>query len=114
MPEGHPRRRGAIHLIIKLAHRSEQLPPSLFHEDIVLRHDAEYQCGGFGDVYRGTVDGQPVAIKKPRMFEGDEHAKKVRSRLSASALLMTVVSDCVARHLSGASSSTSMYCHLLA
>jgi hypothetical protein len=75
--EEHPRRRGAIHLIIKLAHRSEQLPRSLYVEDITLPENASYECGGFGDVYQGALAEQPIAVKKPRLVGGDAFARKV-------------------------------------
>jgi hypothetical protein len=65
-------------------------------------------------VYQGTVAGQPVAIKKPRMVGGDEHAQKVRRPPCASTVLMAVFSDCVARRSSGASSGTQTYFRSLA
>jgi hypothetical protein len=77
IPEDHPRRRGAIHLLIKLAHGSEQLPISLFIEQVTLRSDIRPLYGGFGDVYLGILSGQTVAVKKPRAIGGDAIAHKV-------------------------------------
>jgi hypothetical protein len=78
IPEHHPRRRGAIHLLIKLAHGSEQLPVSLFVEQVTLRLDTPPLYGGFGDVHLGILAGQTVAVKKPRAIGGDAIAYKVR------------------------------------
>jgi hypothetical protein len=76
-PEEHPRRRSTTHLIIKLAHRSGQLPRSLFVEDLILEETESNRCGGFGDVYRGTVGRRPVAVKKPRVVGGKSLAHQV-------------------------------------
>jgi hypothetical protein len=75
--EDHPRRRCAIHLMIKLAYRSERLPPSLYHNDVVISPGATYKFGGFGDVYQGLLKGQLVAVKKPRVAMEDPFALKV-------------------------------------
>jgi hypothetical protein len=77
IPEHHPRRRGAIHLLIKLAHRSEQLPSSLFVEQLALRPDTRPLCGGFADVYMGILAEETVAVKKLRTLGGDAIAHKV-------------------------------------
>jgi hypothetical protein len=76
IPQAHPRRTGALHLIVKLAHRSEQLPRSLYVEDVALSH-GRYDCGGFADVYEGMLENRAVAIKKPRMYGEDAFAHKV-------------------------------------
>jgi hypothetical protein len=78
IPQAHPRRTGALHLIVKLAHRSEQLPRSLYVEDVALSH-GRYDCGGFADVYEGMLEDRAVAIKKPRMYGEDAFADKVLS-----------------------------------
>jgi hypothetical protein len=77
LPPDHPRRRSVIHIIIKLAHQSGQLPRSLFLENVQLVLHRDYQCGGFGDVYQATLNDQPVAVKKPRLVGGDSLAHKV-------------------------------------
>jgi hypothetical protein len=58
-----------MHLIIKLANRCEQLPPSLYVPDVSLS-DSLPTCGGYSDVHQGTLAGskQLVAIKKPRIM----------------------------------------------
>jgi hypothetical protein len=77
LPESHPRRRGAIHLLIKLADRSEQLSVSLFVEQVTFQPDSHPLYGGFGDVHLGILADQAVAVKKPRIIGGDVMSHKV-------------------------------------
>jgi serine/threonine protein kinase len=75
----HPFRLSATHLIVKLADRSGQLPPSLFVEDVVLIQDRQYhRQGGYADVYRGSRAGESVAVKKPRVVGRADMAHKVK------------------------------------
>jgi hypothetical protein len=78
IPEEHPRRRGAIHLLIKLAHRSGQFPQSLHVHGVVVPPDATRRLGGFADVYRGILAGRPVAVKRPRTLAEEPFALEVR------------------------------------
>jgi hypothetical protein len=83
IPDQHPRRRGATHLIIKLACQSGELPRSLFAEGVELPAHCENdrKCGGFGDVYRGQLGRRPVAVKKPRLVGcGSSDYKVIRRR----------------------------------
>jgi hypothetical protein len=65
--------------MIKLAHRSEQLPRSLFKEDIIVLPNATLKLGGFGDVYAGSLDGRAIAVKNPRVVGADPFFHKVMS-----------------------------------
>jgi hypothetical protein len=63
--------------MIKLAHRSERIPLSLYLYDLHISPDATYKFGGFGDVYQGSLNGQLVAVKKPRLVLDDPFALKL-------------------------------------
>jgi hypothetical protein len=45
---------------------------------VIISPDAEHKFGGFGDVYQGSLNGQLVAVKKPRVVVSDSFALKVR------------------------------------
>jgi hypothetical protein len=49
----------------------------LYLEDVTVPPDAPHRFGGFGDVYRGFLDGRSVAVKKARVFVDDPFARKV-------------------------------------
>jgi hypothetical protein len=89
IPEAHPRRKGALHLIVRLAYRSGRLPESLYVKDITLRH-ARWECGGNADVFEGTLGERTIAIKRPRRF-GDAAARQV-SGIAVPQLCITYVS----------------------
>jgi hypothetical protein len=77
IPEQHPRRRGAMHLLIKLAYHSQELPTSIYLNDVTVNREAPCMGGGFADVYRGFLDGRPVAVKNTRGVIEDPFARKV-------------------------------------
>jgi hypothetical protein len=58
----------AISLLVKLSSESQQFPPSLFIPEVDLGgiRDPE-KIGGFADVFRGTLRGQEVAVKRLRV-----------------------------------------------
>jgi hypothetical protein len=77
----HIFRRGATHIIIKLTDRSDQLPRSLFVEDVELLPNRHFhRQGGYANVYRGARTGEAIAVKKPRLVDHDEFDHKVTCR----------------------------------
>jgi hypothetical protein len=80
-PADHSFRRSAIHLLVKIASRSGQLPPSLFIEN-VIRDTSWRNTGGSGDVFCGTYMGNKVAVKQLRLLSGDTQ--------SAQAVIFTL------------------------
>jgi hypothetical protein len=72
----HPFRRGATHLLIKLADQSHQFPRSLYVEDHIslVRDNDSHFMGGFADVYKALRAEELIAVKKPR---ADKNAHKV-------------------------------------
>jgi hypothetical protein len=80
-------------------------------ENVELVRDSRFhRQGGFADVYRGILDGQLVAIKKPRSVDDAEIAQKVvllshdRNRIFSSHL-----SETVSRGIGLASAPTSKH-----
>jgi hypothetical protein len=74
--------------IRKLASHSGRIPRVLFLEDI-LCHEGDPLCGGgFADVWKGSRNGNAVAIKRLRIFKpwtGQKHKLiKVAHRTSCS------------------------------
>jgi hypothetical protein len=67
----------------KLSRQHGRLPKSLFIQNVKPRGNAAVACGGFADVYAGTLLGpkgeatREVAIKVFRVFERREQDKKM-------------------------------------
>ena len=70
---GHPLRRNGIYLLVQLASRSNELPPSLFLAgvDIGLGRDPVAH-GGFADIFCAKYHGQQVALKRARVCNLDK------------------------------------------
>jgi hypothetical protein len=64
-------------MLVKLAVRSEQLPTTLFVENLSLLQHRQSLCGGFADVYQGKLRGTLVAVKKTRAVGGDSSVYQV-------------------------------------
>jgi hypothetical protein len=77
-PHSHTFRHSAVCLLAKLAAKSGQMPPTLFLTGINI-DDWRYPsfAGGFCDIFRGTYQGQTVAIKRPRVVDGVSNPSKV-------------------------------------
>jgi hypothetical protein len=74
----HPFRRGATHLIIKIADKSGQLPRSLYVENVSLPQNHQFHGeGGYAVVYKAFHIDAFIAIKKPHLIGGSELAHKV-------------------------------------
>jgi hypothetical protein len=107
-PPSHPTRRTILHIMVKLSATSGQLPSSLFLEGILVdtTNDSGYKrTGGFADVYQGTYQGQPVAIKQPRFFGdiGVAHSVYGYSDLALSFLTNLCGAEALSRDSSMAS-----------
>ena len=55
-------------LLLTLSRVSNCLPPSLFLCDVNCQDKNSVAGGGYADVYKGWIDGHPVAIKRLRVF----------------------------------------------
>jgi hypothetical protein len=94
--------------MVKLSATSGQLPSSLFLEGILVdtTNDSRYKrTGGFADVYQGTYQGQPVAIKQARFFGdiGVAHSVYGYSDLALSFLTNLCGAEALSRNSSMAS-----------
>jgi hypothetical protein len=108
----HPFRRGATHLIIKIADRSGHLPRSLYVEDIESLQDHQsHGQGGYADVYKAFHNDEFIAIKRPRLIGGSELAHKVEchSCIVAESNNLSFRGYAV-RHWSGVSSNIQIFC----
>lgn len=69
--------------------RKSGLHPTCFNLSRLEKVGQQMAGGGFGDIWRGLVDGQTVAVKSIRIFleEDVQTASKVRVDPTFSALL---------------------------
>lgn len=65
-PDGFLRLR--TKLLLTLANKKGTLPSSLFKEDITRLEDRAFDHGGYGDVWKGSMGSELVAIKVGRIF----------------------------------------------
>jgi hypothetical protein len=94
-PEDHFARRSIVYLVVKLAAHSNQLPASLFLEDVMLDSLDSHSQGGFADVFSGYFGGHQVAIKRPRGLSPQEKASfyPVRSQSNKDVHKFTCTSQ---------------------
>ncbi len=63
--------------MLRLCKTLHRVPPSLFLTDIVcLEHEHPVDGGSFSDIFMATRQGQPVALKRLRVFRSDFSAVK--------------------------------------
>jgi hypothetical protein len=77
LPNANSRSR-ARRLLQQLAEASEQLPSRLFISGVEDRDEHPAFGGGFGDVYRASYLGTPVALKRLRTFTADSASHRNR------------------------------------
>jgi hypothetical protein len=66
-------RRKAVSLLVKLSAESGIIPRDLFIQVVDIGEDrGPWEAGGFADVFRGTYNGQKVAVKRLRIFNADK------------------------------------------
>jgi hypothetical protein len=66
----HPLRRAVIYILVKLAAESGEYPPSLFITGVDVGSNRDpVATGGLADIFRGTYQGQDVAVKRLRMSD---------------------------------------------
>ena len=63
-------------LLVKLSKSSTKLPSSLFLNGILCFDRNSVDGGGFADIFRGTYNEQPVALKRLRVFKTDADLEK--------------------------------------
>lgn len=81
-------------LLVKLAARSDQLPPSLELAGVEATH-ASVRCGGFSDIYEGMYQGNKVALKRLRVFSSSPTAQNRRSREVSVVVTLTIRSNSI-------------------
>ena len=59
---------------------SYTLPPDLLSIDL-----DPFARGGYGDVYRGTLDGSMVCVKRMQVYTGDDPRRAAKVRINAVA-----------------------------
>lgn len=64
--DGNAFKQQLIHLSVKVAQASDQLPESIFIGGVKLLDKSPVGAGGHADIYYGDYDGQLVAVKKLR------------------------------------------------
>lgn len=68
--EFHPYRRDAIYLLVRVATRSGKLPKPLFVSGVDIGESRDpWAYGGLADIFRATLDGKAVAVKRLRVNE---------------------------------------------
>ncbi|KAJ7088049.1 kinase-like domain-containing protein [Mycena belliarum] len=76
----------ARRLIGKLAKKCDILPSSLHISGVTQRDEHPSFCGGFGDVFKASYQGRPVALKHMRMFLSTDQ-RDIRRKLCHEALV---------------------------
>ncbi|KAF5387289.1 hypothetical protein D9757_005805 [Collybiopsis confluens] len=78
----------AQRLLVKLSERSDTLPTSLFIKGVTRRDPHACTGGTFADIYRAVYRDQDVALKKIRIFQGDNEGRhKSQKNFCREALL---------------------------
>lgn len=67
------RRRFAVYVLHKAIDCSGELPDGIVYDDDELQRESENPLagGGFADVFKGTMFGDEIAMKVPRVFDLD-------------------------------------------
>jgi hypothetical protein len=103
-------------LLLDLSIQSNVIPSSLFLKRIFPSKDQAIGIGAHADVFYGTYEDQPVALKRLRVFfkTPDQSAiHKVRSYREANTHNTHSVVGFLPRSLIMASTPTSSYCTIL-
>ncbi|KLO11426.1 kinase-like protein [Schizopora paradoxa] len=82
-------------LLLTLANRKGILPSSLFKEDITRLEDRAFDHGGYGDVWKGSMGSELVAIKVGRIFS---RPTKQEQECTLSALYIEALLWKMTRH----------------
>ncbi|KAJ7113128.1 kinase-like domain-containing protein [Mycena epipterygia] len=77
----------ARRLIVRLSEASDQLPSSLFITGVTEHDEHPTFHGGFGDVFRASYNGKPVALKRIRMFQASTDSKRAHLQFCREALV---------------------------
>jgi hypothetical protein len=78
-PDLHPDlKRFSVVLLIKLAHGSGLYPECLVRKDIQIIGNHPVGGGSFGDVWKGLMKSQLVAVKVLRIFEDSDRAQLLK------------------------------------
>ncbi|KAK0499826.1 kinase-like domain-containing protein [Armillaria luteobubalina] len=69
-------------LLVPIVMTISRLPKSMFISGVGVVQDKNMLGGTFGDIYRSTYKGEPVALKRLRIFRTSERTKIYRVRAS--------------------------------
>ncbi|KIM79846.1 hypothetical protein PILCRDRAFT_823036 [Piloderma croceum F 1598] len=76
----------AFRLLVGLLQACDIAPSSIFISDVrLLENDAVFH-GVYADIFKGFKDGQEVALKRPRIYIGDDH-RRTQQALKREALI---------------------------
>jgi hypothetical protein len=103
-PQAHRFRQGAICLLVKLAATSGELPGSLFKDGIRIENSRDPTfSGGCADIFRGTFEGQVVALKRPRVIDSETTSdpQAVSQHMRPSYAILWGKTKCTTASVSG-------------
>jgi hypothetical protein len=103
-PQAHRFRQGAICLLVKLAATSGELPGSLFKDGIRIGNSRDPTfSGGNAEIFRGTFEGQAVALKRPRVIDSDTTSdpRAVSRILRQTHAILRDKANCITARVSG-------------
>ncbi|TCD69553.1 hypothetical protein EIP91_007177 [Steccherinum ochraceum] len=76
----YPLRNKLRRFSLKISLNYDTLPKALFLEGVMLVESDSKGIGGFSDVYLGSFEGKPVAIKRLRVYVAAPTSQKVKIR----------------------------------
>jgi hypothetical protein len=90
---GSPLTHKVLRLQVRVADARNIFPSSLYIKSVKLLGREPVSGGGFADVFAGQWKGKDVALKRIRVFKGDEGFRTVTSvsRVSSVASLLCFV-----------------------